>query len=174
VGAELGSGKAGAFWRPSAGQSWELRSCCSFSPPVLTLPFPEPPQTSMPNRTTVRALLGAMIILGFMSGSVMMWMRKNNGMEESVAGCLMIVNQYTCTLCKRLPISGSVCRHSPYNKRQIHNGNGGSAQDSKWPLRGQRARLMLNTTDLQAGLVSSPAYNVHGTELPWSLISFFF
>ncbi|EDL23281.1 H-2 class I histocompatibility antigen, TLA(B) alpha chain precursor [Mus musculus] len=47
-------------------------------PEPLTLRW-EPPQTSMPNRTTVRALLGAMIILGFMSGSVMMWMRKNNG-----------------------------------------------------------------------------------------------
>ena len=100
-------------------------------PHVLTLPFSEPPQSSMPTRTIVGVVLGAMVILGVMSGSVMMWMRKNNGMEESVAGCLMIVNQYTCTLCKRLPISGSVCRHSPYNKRQIHNGNGGSAQDSK-------------------------------------------
>ncbi|XP_021004679.1 H-2 class I histocompatibility antigen, TLA(B) alpha chain isoform X2 [Mus caroli] len=47
-------------------------------PEPLTLRW-EPPQSSMPNRTTVLAVLGAMVILGFMSGSVMMWMIKDKG-----------------------------------------------------------------------------------------------
>jgi hypothetical protein len=63
-------------------------------PHVLTLLFSEPPQSSMPTRTIVGVVLGAMVI-GLKSRNVMMWMRKNKSMEESVARCLMIINQYT-------------------------------------------------------------------------------
>jgi hypothetical protein len=48
----------------------------------------------MPTRTIVGVVLGAMVI-GLKSRNVMMWMRKNKSMEESVARCLMIINQYT-------------------------------------------------------------------------------
>ncbi|GAB1301026.1 H-2 class I histocompatibility antigen, TLA(B) alpha chain [Apodemus speciosus] len=45
-------------------------------PEPLTL-RQEPPQSSMPTRTTVGAVLGAMVISSFITGGVMMWMRKN-------------------------------------------------------------------------------------------------
>eukprot|EP00072_Mus_musculus_P055338 XP_006536788.1 PREDICTED: H-2 class I histocompatibility antigen, TLA(B) alpha chain isoform X3 [Mus musculus] len=57
-------------------------------PEPLTLRW-EPPQSSMPTRTIVRAVLGAMVILGVMRGSGMMWMRKNKGgnRDDNTAAC---------------------------------------------------------------------------------------
>ncbi|XP_076414234.1 H-2 class I histocompatibility antigen, TLA(B) alpha chain-like [Peromyscus maniculatus bairdii] len=44
----------------------------------------EPPQ-SFPIMTMVGAVLGAVLILGFIIGGVMMWMRKNTGGEGGYA-----------------------------------------------------------------------------------------
>lgn len=54
------------------------------------LPFSEPPQSRMTTRRIVGAVFVAVDILGLMIGSVRC-MRKNKGMEESVAGFLMVI-----------------------------------------------------------------------------------
>ncbi|EDL86698.1 rCG41757 [Rattus norvegicus] len=80
----------------------------------------------------------------------------------------MNINQNTDPLCTSLPLSRSVCRHSPYSTRQIHNGDGGerSAHHSqRSEVRGQKTSLMLNTTDVQPGLRSFPEYDVQGPEI---------
>uniref|UniRef100_A0A8C8UJA4 MHC class I-like antigen recognition-like domain-containing protein n=1 Tax=Peromyscus maniculatus bairdii TaxID=230844 RepID=A0A8C8UJA4_PERMB len=61
----------------------ELKYTCHVQheglPEPLTLRW-EPPQ-SFPIMTMVGAVLGAVVILGFIIGAVMMWKRKNTGME---------------------------------------------------------------------------------------------
>uniref|UniRef100_A0A8C8U593 Ig-like domain-containing protein n=1 Tax=Peromyscus maniculatus bairdii TaxID=230844 RepID=A0A8C8U593_PERMB len=61
----------------------ELKYTCHVQHEGLSEPLTlrwEPPQ-SFPIMTMVGAVLGAVVILGFIIGGVMMWMRKNTGME---------------------------------------------------------------------------------------------
>uniref|UniRef100_A0A8C8UPU6 Ig-like domain-containing protein n=1 Tax=Peromyscus maniculatus bairdii TaxID=230844 RepID=A0A8C8UPU6_PERMB len=65
----------------------ELKYTCHVQheglPEPLTLRWGKPEKTpqSFPIMTMVGAVLGAVVILGFIIGGVMMWMRKNTGME---------------------------------------------------------------------------------------------